>query len=116
MQETMDSDEPLKINRMGHWAVGWVEQILIHEDYTILLQTGDKIVERLEEYAVLNEDDYSEKELEQFYSNIKFAVEEYLSTNQNTLDENLAYEKKYFNNVGEPQEKLYEKVNEYLEL
>ena len=58
MHETMDSDEPLKINRMGHWAVGWVEQILIHEDYTILLQTGDKIIEKLEGYPVLDEEHY----------------------------------------------------------
>ena len=107
---------PLKINRMGHWAVGWVEQILIHEDYTVLLQAGDKIIERLEDYAVLDEDDYSEKESEEFYSNLKLTIQDYLQDNQDSLDENLAYEKKYFNNAGEPQEKLYEKVYEYLSM
>lgn len=47
------------IFRASHWAVGWVEQILIRQDDNISVSAGNEIVATLSEYPVFNDDDYS---------------------------------------------------------
>lgn len=49
----------------GHWAVGWVEWIAIHQDNHEALRRADKIVAALEDYPVVNEDHWSELEYEE---------------------------------------------------
>lgn len=53
--------ETVKVARSSHWLVGWVEQILIHESDVEKVELGNQIVAQLEEYPVLDEDDYSER-------------------------------------------------------
>lgn len=48
--------------RESHWAVGWVEWIAIHETAYDALRKADEIMERLEDYPVLDEDDFSRRE------------------------------------------------------
>lgn len=48
----------------SHWAVGWVESIIIHESNDAGLVVGDDIAKRLEDYPIFNEDDYSRREWE----------------------------------------------------
>lgn len=48
--------------RESHWAVGWVEWIAIHESNEKALGVADANMERLEQYPVLDEDDWSERE------------------------------------------------------
>lgn len=52
--------------RAGHWAVGWVEQILVHKSDKKTLQTLKDILEDFNNYPVIDEDDYSERQ-HQYY-------------------------------------------------
>ncbi|MER9178916.1 hypothetical protein [Mesorhizobium sp. M0767] len=49
----------------GHWAVGWVEWIAIHQDDEKALRIADEIAGGLEDYPVVNEDHWSEVETEE---------------------------------------------------
>lgn len=46
----------------NHWAVGWVEWIAIHESDSAALECADQIMERLDDYPVVDEQDWSERE------------------------------------------------------
>jgi hypothetical protein len=48
--------------RESHWAVGWVEWIAIHETDTAALAIADAACGRLEDYPILDEDDWSGRE------------------------------------------------------
>lgn len=54
--------------RESHWAVGWVEWIAIEADGTPesdeALEVADANVERLANYPILDENDWSEREME----------------------------------------------------
>ena len=54
--------ETVVVVRESHWAVGWVEWIAIHELDTVALAKADEQCERLANYPVLNEEDWSERE------------------------------------------------------
>jgi hypothetical protein len=56
--------ETVLVIRESHWAVGWIEWIAIHESDSKSLQIADGLIEDLESYPVLNEDDWSELEQE----------------------------------------------------
>jgi hypothetical protein len=58
-----ESDTVIVVNE-GHWAVGWVEWIAIHQDDDKALAIADKIKGDLEDYLVINEDHWSELEME----------------------------------------------------
>ncbi len=49
----------------NHWAVGWVEWIAIHESDTAALQCAEQLLEKLDDYPVLNEEDWSRREDEE---------------------------------------------------
>ena len=57
--------ETVLVVRENHWAVGWVEWIAIHESDDVALQKADDAKERLENYPILDESDYSEREEEE---------------------------------------------------
>ncbi len=50
--------------RESHWAVGWVEWIAIHESDTAALELCDGLKEAAESYPVLDEEDFSNREME----------------------------------------------------
>lgn len=52
------------VARESHWACGWIELIYIHESDIEALKIADNILKELEDYPVLNEDDWSEREME----------------------------------------------------
>jgi hypothetical protein len=54
----------VQVVRESHWAVGWVEWIAIHESDETALRAADEQQERLENYPVLDEDDWSRREWE----------------------------------------------------
>ena len=54
--------ETVIVVRETHWAVGWVEWIAIHEADTAALAKADEQCGRLEDYPVLDEEDWSERE------------------------------------------------------
>lgn len=54
--------ETVIVVREGHWACGWVEWIAIDQDDARALAIADDLNERLEDYPVLDEDDWSQRE------------------------------------------------------
>lgn len=56
-----ESEETYEVHRFNHWAIGWLEIILVHPDLEDKL---NEIEGALADYPVLNEDDLSEKETE----------------------------------------------------
>ncbi len=54
--------ETVEIVRESHWAVGWVEWIAIHQDDGDALEIADKLQDRMANYPVLNEEDWSQRE------------------------------------------------------
>lgn len=55
----------VRIVRENHWAVGWVEWIAIHESQTEILETANRIMEKLEDYPVIDEDLWSQYETDE---------------------------------------------------
>ncbi len=51
--------------RERHWAVGWVEWIAIYHLDSKALQVADEAAARLEDYPILDEDDYSQREYDE---------------------------------------------------
>ena len=56
--------DTVKIIRSKHWAVGWIEMILIHESDKVSVDKGNEIEESLGNYPILDEDDFYERESE----------------------------------------------------
>lgn len=57
--------ETVVVVRESHWAVGWVEWIGIHESDTKALEIASDIVDKLNDYPVVNEDHWSNLEFEE---------------------------------------------------
>ena len=47
----------------NHWAVGWVQTILVHESKHRARIKANQLIKQLEEYPLLNEDDYSARQV-----------------------------------------------------
>jgi hypothetical protein len=56
------ASETVHVVREGHWAVGWVEWIAIHESDLAALAKADKLLDDLDDYPVLNEEHFSDLE------------------------------------------------------
>ena len=56
--------DTVKVIRAHHWAVGWIEVILIHESDKESIDKGNEIEESLNNYPILDEDDFYERESE----------------------------------------------------
>lgn len=57
--------ETVRVICDGHWAVGWIEYILIHESDADALAMADEILGAIEEYPVVVESDFCELEREE---------------------------------------------------
>lgn len=49
------------INRVGHWAVGWVEYLCVREN-SDKQQLAEELHDSLYDYPVINEEDYCQRE------------------------------------------------------
>ena len=57
--------DSVHVVRENHWAVGWVEWIAIHRtDWTALVK-AEAVLERLDAYPVVSDDDWSSLEYEE---------------------------------------------------
>ena len=63
--------DTVKIIRASHWLCGWVEMILIHESDKESIDKGNEIEKALENYPILDEDDFYERESEKIKEIIK---------------------------------------------
>ena len=57
--------DTVRVIREGHWAVGWVEWIAIHESDSSALETADEIAATLQDYPVVDDSHFSEMEDEE---------------------------------------------------
>jgi hypothetical protein len=57
--------ETVTVVRESHWACGWIEWIAIHQDDEKALEIADAQIALLEDYPILNEDDFSNEENEE---------------------------------------------------
>lgn len=60
-----ESENTFQIIRDRHWAVGWIEYILIHESAEKFLEKADSIQEDLNEYPSLDDDEVTRLEGEE---------------------------------------------------
>ena len=56
-----DENNGWEIHRFGHWACGWYEIFLVKPG-TAAMAVAEGVAGRLEDYPVLDEDDFSERE------------------------------------------------------
>lgn len=56
--------DTVKVIRASHWAVGWIEMILIYESDNESIDKGNEIEKALESYPILDEEDFYERESE----------------------------------------------------
>ena len=52
--------DTVKVIRFSHWAVGWIEVILIHESDKEAIDKGNEIEKSLKNYPILDEDVFGE--------------------------------------------------------
>jgi len=62
LDSEFEGETTVRIIRAGHWAVGWVEWIAIHSSNTAALQRARQLCDRANDYPVLNEEDFSQRE------------------------------------------------------
>lgn len=58
-------EDDLTIAAASHWAVGWVETILVRATNTELVREAAEICKAIEDYPVLDDEDYSDREMEE---------------------------------------------------
>lgn len=58
--------DTVEIARFGHWACGWVEQILINTEDKKALSTLASLLTDFSDYPVLDDDDYFERQHEKY--------------------------------------------------
>jgi hypothetical protein len=55
----------VEVHRFGHWGPGWFEIVLIDPDRADLVAIAGDIESALDDYPVLDDDDYSAREFEE---------------------------------------------------
>jgi hypothetical protein len=61
--QTLTDD--VAIEEASHWAAGWIQYLVINPANTELVAKAEKLLERIEDYPVLDESDFSELETEE---------------------------------------------------
>jgi hypothetical protein len=65
LRELGGESDTVVVVREGHWAVGWVEWIAIHQDDGRALEIADRLAEDVEDYPALDDNDWTEREMEE---------------------------------------------------
>lgn len=60
--ERIPESETVQVVREGHWAVGWVEWLAIHESDRGALEEAEMVGDELEGYPILDEEHHSQLE------------------------------------------------------
>lgn len=55
-------DCPVTIERASHWAVGWIDYLLVNPACPEAIAEAERLLARLENYPILDEEDYSNEE------------------------------------------------------
>ena len=62
LKELGGESETVRVVHEGHWAVGWVEWIGIHESDTTALAVAECLMAKLADYPILDEEDFGQRE------------------------------------------------------
>lgn len=62
---SQDINENLAIEEATHWACGWLQYLIINPECVELIQEATQALERLEDYPVLDDEDFSALEMEE---------------------------------------------------
>ncbi len=65
LRELGGESDTVEVHRFGHWGPGWFEVILIDPNDSKLVKNAEEIENALASYPVLDESDYSEREMEE---------------------------------------------------
>lgn len=63
--ESGEEEANVFITRQSHFLCGWIDFLMIHEDNIPAIAVAEQLHEQLENYPVLEEDRYCEKEWEE---------------------------------------------------
>lgn len=69
--------DTVAVERENHWAVGWVEYILIDPSDTVRVAIADKALDDLRDYPVLDEMHWSDLESDEFFDLAKGELQRY---------------------------------------
>lgn len=64
LQAIGGESDTVRVVRESHWACGWIEWIAIHESDESALAIARELIDGLNAYPVIDEDDWSERESE----------------------------------------------------
>lgn len=56
-------DAPIQTERFTHWAVGWCDYLLVNSECKEAVALADKLLDKLDDYPILNEEHFSEEEM-----------------------------------------------------
>ena len=92
LEPLTDGDDPdVVAEHHGHWACGWVDGYSIRVyrggEITPAFRAYAEILDRIENYPILDEEDYSAREYEATCENIKSAGERFARSHDYTLPE-----------------------------
>ena len=79
-------NESYQIHRFNHWAVGWIEEIHIHQDHYELLRIADFLKGEYLIHPVLDEEEFSQREQEEFFTNLKDELKSFLDHHDEEID------------------------------
>lgn len=77
LEDRTDLEGMWEITQLSHWAVGWVDHLafrVLNDDGTVnepMVEFWMEIEEKLSDYPVLDEDDYSTRQFESFAENVE---------------------------------------------
>lgn len=71
MVDELGDLEGVEVVRFNHWAVGWIEALIVHEDAEETIDTATDLINQYERYPLLNEQDYFERLNEGALDNIQ---------------------------------------------
>jgi hypothetical protein len=60
-----NEENGVRVDRFGHWAVGWIEEIFVDKNHPEKIAIAEKIIAALENYPVIDENDLSNMEYEE---------------------------------------------------
>jgi hypothetical protein len=58
--------ETVEVHRFGHWGPGWFEIIIVNPSDEKAVKAAEDMAESLQHYPVLNDEDFSRREWEEF--------------------------------------------------
>lgn len=87
-QQAYDEDD-LTIAAASHWAVGWVETILVRATNIELVREAAQICKAIEDYPVLDDEDFSEREWEERGETISLYTGQWMTEIGHELDPDL---------------------------